>query len=55
MNRLLTPSRLPTYKRTNIHEILVRVRSVVQAEFPAIAISSTSTSAFPSSRPTPSS
>jgi len=35
VNRLLTPSRLPMYKRTNIHEILVRVRSVVQAEFPA--------------------
>lgn len=36
VNRLLTPSRLPMYRRTNIHEILVRVRSVVQAEFPAI-------------------
>jgi two-component system, NtrC family, nitrogen regulation sensor histidine kinase GlnL len=36
VNRLLAPNRLPTYKRTNIHEILVRVRSVVQAEFPAI-------------------
>ncbi len=36
VNRLLTPSRLPLYRRTNIHEILVRVRSVVQAEFPAI-------------------
>jgi len=36
VNRLLTPNRLPTYRRTNIHEILVRVRSVVQAEFPAI-------------------
>ena len=36
VNRLLTPSRLPTYRRTNIHELLVRVRSVVQAEFPAI-------------------
>ena len=34
VNRLLTPHRLPTYRRTNIHEILVRVRSVVQAEFP---------------------
>jgi two-component system nitrogen regulation sensor histidine kinase GlnL len=38
VNRLLTPSRLPTYKRTNIHEILVRVRSVVQAEFPSLRI-----------------
>ena len=36
VNRLLTPSRIPSYRRTNIHEILVRVRSVVQAEFPAI-------------------
>src|SRR5438876_1520779 len=36
VNRLLTPNRLPTYQRTNIHEILVRVRSVVQAEFPSI-------------------
>ena len=39
VNRLLAPNRLPTYKRTNIHEILVRVRSVVQAEFPAIDVS----------------
>jgi two-component system nitrogen regulation sensor histidine kinase GlnL len=36
VNRLLTPSRLPTYRRTNIHELLVRVKSVVQAEFPSI-------------------
>jgi two-component system nitrogen regulation sensor histidine kinase GlnL len=40
VNRLLTPSRLPTFKRTNIHEVLVRVRSVVQVEFPAISFSS---------------
>jgi two-component system nitrogen regulation sensor histidine kinase GlnL len=38
VNRLLTPSRLPTYRRTNIHELLVRVKSVVQAEFPSIAM-----------------
>ena len=38
VNRLLTPHRLPMYRRTNIHEIVVRVRSVVQAEFPAIAM-----------------
>ena len=38
LNRLLTPHRLPAYRRTNIHEILVRVRSVVQAEFPAINV-----------------
>ena len=38
VNRLLTPHRLPAYRRTNIHQILVRVRSVVQAEFPAIDV-----------------
>jgi two-component system, NtrC family, nitrogen regulation sensor histidine kinase GlnL len=38
VNRLLTPHRLPAYRRTNIHEVLVRVRSVVQAEFPAIGV-----------------
>ena len=38
VNRLLTPHRLPTYRRTNIHELLVRVKGVVQAEFPAIPI-----------------
>ena len=27
VNRLLTPHRLPTYRRTNIHEILVRVQA----------------------------
>jgi two-component system nitrogen regulation sensor histidine kinase GlnL len=40
VNRLLTPHRLPTYKRTNIHEILVRVRSVVLAEFSVIDVQS---------------
>jgi two-component system nitrogen regulation sensor histidine kinase GlnL len=38
VNRLLTPHRVPTFRRTNIHEILARVRSVVQAEFPQVAI-----------------
>jgi two-component system nitrogen regulation sensor histidine kinase GlnL len=38
VNRLLTPHRLPTYRRTNIHELLSRVASVVQAEFPDIAM-----------------
>ena len=38
VNRLLTPHRLPTFRRTNIHEILARVRGVVQAEFPQVAI-----------------
>jgi two-component system nitrogen regulation sensor histidine kinase GlnL len=38
VNRLLTPNRLPAYRRINIHEILVRVKGVVQAEFPQVAI-----------------
>jgi two-component system nitrogen regulation sensor histidine kinase GlnL len=40
VNRLLTPHRLPTYRRTNIHELLARVASVVQAEFPDIVVHS---------------
>ncbi|TMG86341.1 MAG: nitrogen regulation protein NR(II) [Betaproteobacteria bacterium] len=40
VNRLLTPHRLPSYRRTNIHELLARVASVVQAEFPEVAIGS---------------
>jgi two-component system nitrogen regulation sensor histidine kinase GlnL len=38
VDRMLTPHRLPKYRRTNIHEILSRVATVVQAEFPQIAI-----------------
>ena len=38
VNRLLTPHRVPTFRRTNIHEVLARVRGVVQAEFPRVAI-----------------
>ena len=38
VNRLLTPHRLPTFRRMNIHEIVARVRSVVQAEFPKVAM-----------------
>jgi two-component system nitrogen regulation sensor histidine kinase GlnL len=38
VNRLLTPHRLPSFQRTNIHEIVSRVRNVVQAEFPRVAI-----------------
>ena len=38
VNRLLTPHRLPTYGATNVHEILVRTKGVVQAEFPAIPV-----------------
>jgi two-component system nitrogen regulation sensor histidine kinase GlnL len=40
VNRLLTPHRLPTYRRTNIHELLARVASVVHAEFPDIVVQS---------------
>src|SRR5271169_4502673 len=40
VDRLLTPHRLPTYRRTNIHELLARVASVVRAEFPEVAIQS---------------
>jgi two-component system nitrogen regulation sensor histidine kinase GlnL len=38
VNRLLTPHRLPTFQRTNIHEIVSRVRSLVQAEFPRVEV-----------------
>jgi two-component system nitrogen regulation sensor histidine kinase GlnL len=38
VNRLLTPHRLPSFRRTNIHEVLVRVKGVVQAEFPLVAV-----------------
>ena len=40
VDRMLTPHRLPKYRRTNIHEILARVGNVVHAEFPGIAITS---------------
>src|SRR6266568_4517061 len=40
VDRLLTPHRLPKFRRTNIHELLVRVGSVIQAEFPQILIHS---------------
>jgi two-component system nitrogen regulation sensor histidine kinase GlnL len=33
VNRLLTPHRLPAYTRVNIHEILARVKSLIDAEF----------------------
>ncbi len=38
VNRLLTPHRLPRFRPTNIHELLVRVKGVVQAEFPQVSI-----------------
>lgn len=40
VNRLLMPHRLPIYRRTNIHELLARVASVVQAEFPDVVMQS---------------
>ena len=38
MDRLLTPHRLPQPAQVNIHEVLERVRSVIHAEFPRIAV-----------------
>ncbi len=38
VNRLLTPHRLPAYRRVNVHEVLLRVKGVVQAEFPQVPV-----------------
>jgi two-component system nitrogen regulation sensor histidine kinase GlnL len=38
VDRLLSPHRAPAYRRTNVHEVLVRVKGLVQAEFPAIPV-----------------
>jgi two-component system nitrogen regulation sensor histidine kinase GlnL len=38
VNRLLTPHRLPAFRRVNVHEVLLRVKGVVQAEFPQIPV-----------------
>jgi two-component system nitrogen regulation sensor histidine kinase GlnL len=38
VNRLLAPHRTPAYRPINVHEVLVRVKGVVQAEFPVIPI-----------------
>jgi two-component system nitrogen regulation sensor histidine kinase GlnL len=38
VNRLLTPHRLPQFSRINVHQVLVRVKGVVQAEFPSILV-----------------
>lgn len=38
LNRLLTPHRLPRYRRMNIHEVLVRAKGLVQAEFPQVNV-----------------
>ncbi len=47
VDRLLTPHRAPTYRRTNIHELVVRVKGVVQAEFPQVMILSDFDSSLP--------
>lgn len=38
MDRLLTPHRLPQPTQVNVHEVLERVRSVILAEYPGIAV-----------------
>ena len=38
VNRLLGPHRAPAFRRINVHEVLVRAKGVVQAEFPSIPI-----------------
>ena len=38
VNRLLTPHRLPQFRPLNVHEVLVRVKGIVQAEFPQIPV-----------------
>ena len=35
---LLYRTRLPQFRRINVHQVLVRVKGVVQAEFPLIAV-----------------
>ncbi len=56
VDRMLTPHRLPKYRRTNVHEILSRVGQRHPGGIHRRSAScSISTSAFPSSRPIPSS
>jgi two-component system nitrogen regulation sensor histidine kinase GlnL len=38
VDRLLGPHRAPALRPLNVHEVLVRVKGLVQAEFPAIAV-----------------
>jgi len=38
VDRLLGPHRAPAYRRVNVHEVLVRVKGLVQAEFPRIPV-----------------
>ena len=47
VNRLLGPHRAPACRRINVHEVLVRVKGVVQAEFPAIPIACDFDSSLP--------
>jgi len=47
VNRLLGPHRAPAFRRINVHEVLVRTKGVVQAEFPAIPIACDFDSSLP--------
>jgi two-component system nitrogen regulation sensor histidine kinase GlnL len=47
VNRLLAPHRAPAYRRINVHEVLVRVKGIVQAEFPALPIACDFDSSLP--------
>jgi len=47
VNRLLSPHRAPAYRLLNVHEVLVRVKGVVQAEFPSIPIACDFDSSLP--------
>jgi two-component system nitrogen regulation sensor histidine kinase GlnL len=38
VDRLLGPHRAAAYRRVNVHEVLVRVKGVVQAEFPRMPV-----------------
>jgi two-component system nitrogen regulation sensor histidine kinase GlnL len=38
VDRLLGPHRAPAYRRINVHEVLVRVKGIVQAEFAQVPI-----------------
>lgn len=39
VDRLLSPHRAPAYRKVNVHETLVRVKGIIQAEFPSIPVS----------------
>ena len=47
VNRLLGPHRAPAFRSINVHEVLVRAKGVVQAEFPAIPIACDFDSSLP--------